>query len=476
MKKLIFRRCNFVLLAILLLFTTAACEKFVQIAPPTHELITPIVFKNNATAEAAIRGVYAKMTNSAYSFASGFSTSITALTGKYADEIFYNAPYSEMLEILNNTILPANSMVLSNWNAIYSIIYDTNSILEGLNNSSNISTNLKKQLEGEAKFIRAFCYFYLVNLWGDVPLATTTDYRINSAISRTTASAIYEQIVQDLNEAKLSLLDDYSASNGERIRSNKAVVSALLARIYLYQQNWANAEIEASLIINNTGLYTLENNLNNVFLKNSMETIWQLFPTNTTFDTYEGQLFIPDDFLISLGLHPTLTLSNELVTAFEENDNRQLSWTGSIMVDEAVYIYPYKYKIRLRPANAPISEYSMVFRLAEQHLIRAEARAQQGKIMGANSAESDINTIRLRAGLPSVEVSTQQAMLLAIEQERRVELFSEWGHRWFDLVRTGRAAEVLSLIKPDWTAEDMLWPIPQNEMDRNPLLTQNSGY
>lgn len=116
----------------------------------------------------------------------------------------------------------------------------------------------------------------------------------------------------------------------------------------------------------------------------------------------------------------------------------------------------------------------MVLRLAEQYLIRAEARAQQNNLAGA---AADLNAIRQRAGLePLPDNLDKAAMLLAVEQERRIELFAEWGHRWFDLRRTGRSLAVLSPIKPDLTATDLWYPIPLSAINTNPFLTQNEGY
>ena len=119
----------------------------------------------------------------------------------------------------------------------------------------------------------------------------------------------------------------------------------------------------------------------------------------------------------------------------------------------------------------------MVLRLAEQYLIRAEAKAYQDKL---TDAIQDLDIIRNRAGLsligdtnPSI---SKNDFLLAIEQERKVEMFSEWGHRWLDLKRTERAGQILGALKPDWQDTDQLYPIPNSERLVNPRLTQNPGY
>ncbi|MDO5969574.1 RagB/SusD family nutrient uptake outer membrane protein, partial [Flavivirga aquimarina] len=119
-------------------------------------------------------------------------------------------------------------------------------------------------------------------------------------------------------------------------------------------------------------------------------------------------------------------------------------------------------------------EYPVVFRLAEQYLIRAEARAELGKI---SEAQSDLNVIRNRAGLGNTTASTKEALRDAILDERQVELFTERGHRWFDLKRRGEAADVLAPLKPSWQDTDVLFPIPESELLLNPnLLPQNDGY
>jgi len=142
---------------------------------------------------------------------------------------------------------------------------------------------------------------------------------------------------------------------------------------------------------------------------------------------------------------------------------------------------PYKYRSYTSsttsdPDNSR-KENSTVLRLAEQYLIRAEARAQQNKL---DLAIADVDVIRARAGLPLIANTnpsiSKTALLDAIMQERRVELFTEWGHRWFDLKRTGKALAVLSAIKPGFTSDDLLYPIPESELNKNPFLEQNPGY
>jgi starch-binding outer membrane protein, SusD/RagB family len=141
-------------------------------------------------------------------------------------------------------------------------------------------------------------------------------------------------------------------------------------------------------------------------------------------------------------------------------------------INGVVYAYPYKYKVRT--GVYPYTEYNMVLRLAELYLIRAEARAQQGKL---SEAITDLNRIRSRAGLSGLAPTLTQAQVLAaVVQERRIELLAEWGHRWSDLRRTGQADAVLETEKPGWQPGDAYYPIPLSELQRNPNMVQNPGY
>jgi hypothetical protein len=271
-------------------------------------------------------------------------------------------------------------------------------------------------------------------------------------------------MISDLKDAENLLENLYPTAN--RTRPNKYAAAALLARVYLYRKDWINAEAQASLIIG-SGMYSLDTDLNSVFLAGSNETIWQLKPVVPSRNTWEGYLVLP----ASANSTPTYLLTNSLVDAFEPGDQRKVAWTKSRTFAGHTVFYPVKYKVK---TSSTVSEYYVVLRLAEQYLVRAEARAMQGDYSGA---AEDINLIRDRVGLSPKTAATQAEILLAIEKERRVELFAEWGHRWFDLKRTARADTVLGAAKPGtWQATDVLWPIPQSQINLNPALTQNPGY
>nr|WP_121273263.1 RagB/SusD family nutrient uptake outer membrane protein [Pedobacter schmidteae] len=450
--------------------TLISCAKFIDIDPPKEFLTKETVFKGDESATSAVTGIYSAMAiNPGY--ASGGSASITSIAGTSSDELVGYS--SNLLEFYENEISTVNSDLSNSlYSTPYKIIYVANTILEALENSNQVTPPVKAQLRGEALFVRAFTYFYLVNMYGAVPLHLVTDYRITQIASRTAQSDVYKQILADLTYSE-SLLSDVYPSAG-RVRPNKSAAQALLARTYLYLGDWENAEKYSSLVIGKTSTYSLVN-FDAIFLVDSKEAIWQLFPTAGT-NAQDGLLFIPG----SLTTKPTFVSleSNFVLSTFEPNDKRQQSWIKSYKVGSVTYYYPVKYKTRA--AASPI-EYSMVLRLAEQYLIRAEARINQGKI---DIGISDLNTIRQRPvnGVntniltPLLTTLSKNEALLAVEQERKAELFCEWGHRWFDLKRTGRVNAIVGKIKPNWQSTDELYPIPYDETVRNKNIIQNLGY
>lgn len=442
----------------------SSCEDFIKIDPPKDQIVSANVFNSDASAISAVKGIYSSMTSSG-GFASGSFLSVTYQVGLSSDELIYYSMLPETSEFYNNSLTAINGNLMNYlWAEPYRYIYDANSILEGIENSKALTLAIRNELQGEAKFIRAFCHFYLVNMFGDVPLVLTTDYRINRNASRVSEAEVNQQIVNDLLDAQELLKDDYTFSDSERIHPNKGAATALLARVYLFMGEWASAEAQATSVINNPNYNLVD--VNEVFLKNSLEAIWQLMPVSSVSNTEEGGIFIID------APSPAQELSSELLSAFEVDDTRRINWVGSFEDEAATYYYPNKYKIKY--GNDPLDEYSMVLRLAEQYLIRAEARVKQNDISGA---QSDLNSIRNRAGLGNTLAASHDELLLAIEHERQVELFTEWGHRWFDLKRTARAQVVLNALKSDWQDTDLLYPIPQSEMESNiNLKPQNPGY
>jgi starch-binding outer membrane protein, SusD/RagB family len=461
---LTYMTCLLCTCGLLLCLAMFSCKKFVDVPLPVDKVTSEALFQTDEAAASAIRGLYTQMMPVVLFYSSGGTT---IYTGLMSDELnLTNAANATEMEFASNNLSAANRIVSSNfWIWSYKIIYQANACIENLSKAPNLTPAVKNNLLGQAKLIRGFTYFYLLNLFGEVPLVISTEYTASAALPRATKEEVWLQITSDCKEAK-TLLPTAQPSGNKGV-PGKWAAAAMLARTYLYQNNWSAAENEATEIIN-SGQFTLLSNLGEIFLANSDEAIWQLAPAEPLFNTNEPRFFIPTKSSTS---RPAYTITSELLNAFEAGDQRKTAWVGSKTVAGEIYNYAWKYKIR--DIGLPLTEYNMVIRYAEILLIRAEAKAHLNKL---DEAIDDLNLIRSRAGLPLLTIADQASLLKAIEHERRIELFAEWGHRWFDLKRTGRATEILAPLKLAWKPSAMLFPIPQNERLRNPLLTQNPGY
>lgn len=462
---------SFITSFILLIIIAAglpACEKLIEIDPPVNEMTSETVFKSDATAKATLSGLYSLLSQS-----NTHAFSITALTALGSDELDYMGTAPTYDDVRTNSMLATSSNASGIFTDLYASVYRANSIIIGLQQYSGVTDSVKRQIVGEAKFLRAYLYFYLVNFFGDVPLILETDVTKTAMMPRTGKAAVYSQIIDDLTGARDSLPANYSASSNNRINANKYAAKALLARVYLYTGNNAAAESNATDVINATSLFSLIPSANigtGIFVKNSPEAILQFMPpVNPTYGyTTEGSNFVTTTAA-------AYSLRTSFVNSFASGDLRRSKWINQVTFNSVINYQPYKYRMPGQNAAtaAGVFEYHTILRLAEQYLIRAEARAKQENITGALA---DMNVIRNRAGLASSTTTDKNALLLEIENERKFELFCELGHRWFDLQRTNRADAILAPIKANWQSTDILYPIPQTARDANVNLSQNDGY
>ncbi len=456
------------LIMILYILLVVSCEDFVDVEVPNHKIVSEAVFESDETAINAMTGIYNELFNA--SFSGGWQNSVTVLAGLSADVLQpINPDDSAFGEFYQNEIMPASSPNLNIWSSAYNIIYMTNAVLEGIEQSDNITEEVGIRLEGEARFVRAFTYFHLVNIYGDVPLVLATDYRKNSLVSQDTVEEINVQVFADLEKAMDLLGIEYL--EGERTHVNRLVVMAFLARVHLYQQNWEQAESLSNQVISHTDTYEILKDLKQVFLANSREAIWQISPIgrgNILTTTNEAPVFIGTSYSY-------IKITEGFMQSIHPEDKRLTDWIGHFTNETRNFHFPYKYKDRSSLNN--ITEYSMVLRLAEQYLIRAEARTMQGNLTGAIA---DVDEIRDRAGVDLITDTSpgidKETLLNLIMKERKLELFSEWGHRWLDLKRTGKATEILGIKTSLWEDTDVLYPIPEEERAKNPNLGQNHGY
>jgi hypothetical protein len=388
----------------------------------------------------------------------------TVISGDFtADMLLHNGTFSQFRELGTKQITSANASAAALWSNIYSAVYVANFIFERLPDINGVTTTQRNKTMGTAHFLRGLSYFYGLYTYGGIPNVQTTSIEENRNIPRASREDIIELILDDY-EAALELLPEEPVNAGF---VSKDAVRAAMARYYLYLKQWGQAETFASAVIN-SGRYTLEPDFSNIVFDDfTDEAIFEIGYSISDDPGTLNNLFksrreiIPSNQLVvSLASAQSGTRFSSIEFNVNNLAGTDNGWTVS------------KYGTADEDNNNVV-----VFRLGEMFLIRAEARANQNKVSGPNSAQSDINELRNRAKAPLVAVLSQSQMLLSIEEERRMELAFE-GHRWYDLVRTGRVTVVMTAFSPNWKSTYELWPIPQTEIQNNPSLAgqQNPGY
>lgn len=450
------------LLSIFLFFTGSftSCEKFVDVGHPTTQLLDSLVFQDFKTAETALLQVYIDIRN---------NSNTTGGCGQdfqfYIDDMinYSNDPTKDTYKCYNSVLTDKDDVFLTrHWDAPYAAIYKANRLIEALEKSDRIATSGRNQLKGEALFLRSMFYWRLVNTFGSVPYITTTDYKVNTTAAKMQKEKVFEMIQNDV-ELALSLLPN-NYPTADRVRVNKKCAEAFLAQIYLYTKQWKKAEDMATELISATGTYNLETDISKTFLRVSKETIWQFAensPGTPTTEAYYYSLWGSPEVNTAYG-----ALTEDLFNSFEPGDKRKINWVGTLTIGSQTWNYVSKYKERATLTTAS-PELPVVMRLSEMYLIRAEARAEQEKYSGA---QEDLDAIRNKAGLLNTTAADKPSLREAVMQERRHELFCEYAHRFFDLKRTGTITQVLGPKKPNWTDEDINFPISEKQKLLNPNL------
>lgn len=442
-------KTRFIYLFYILLFTS--CSSFLEVDPKSS-ISGEGIIKDETSAEAAISGVY----DALRSYYSVNYQSIAYLSG---DNVQWTGSQSQVQEFINHKVNPENATIASTWNGIYTTINRTNNVIGAIVNyeGDGIPTTVKDKVLGQAYAIRGLAYFDLARVWGGVPLITEPTEKVgdNTGIARSTVEQTYQQVIDDLN-----LAEDLLSVTTDRFALTKKTVWALKARYYLYRKNWEKAREYATLLIDDQSNYELIAPYY-AFFKNDVtgtkESVFELFYSTNEPNTHRAQWqpqtnggtrqWAPSEPLIALLTNASTAGARSALIA-KDNQNR---WYGDLYY---------------RSTGA---DPTYVIRIAELYLIRAEAYAELEEY---NLALADLNKIRKRALLPDLLLSTSKSdLLLWIENERRLEFAFE-AHRWFDLVRTGRAQQVLGINE----SFRLLLPIPYSQVLADPALKQNPGY
>ena len=435
----------------------ASCEDYLT-PQPVDQLSDQIVISDARGARGALSGLYREFTSLA---------AANVIAGDFmADNLKHNGTFTQFNELDNKTLSSANGQALATWDQLYLVVYISNFILEKVPELTDLTTAEREQIESQARVLRAYAYFVGVNCFGPLPYTTSSSVANNRSIARSPVTAVLPQIETDL----LSALDKLPETTSEAsyLLTNGAV-KALLARFYLYQGDFVKAEDFANQVITGVGTasYALGSSYEEALEEEGSESILEVFYDNVDNPSTSA----------SFGLWNLFTARREIIPSDEF-----VSFVQNFGGDrEDVLIEFDASSVGDRDNGYTLLKYAengsniLVIRLAEMYLIRAEARAERSNLAGALA---DLNTLRSNRGFTvNLTISTQDALLQAIANERRAEFAFE-GHRWYDLKRTGTATGVLGSL-PNWTTTDLLYPIPQNELLYNPIITpadQNPGY
>lgn len=434
-----------------------ACNKLVQVETPDHLVDSEVLFNSKKGYESAMAGIFIQMRSLNLSMTNG---GLSVYMGMASDELSPTLLGGNYDEFSQNLLLSSNPVVNNFWVYAYRSIYRANLVIENAERDQLLSLTDRESFLGQALFVRAFLHFYLSQLFGDVPYISSSDYKVNAVKGRDSKDFVIKSLLGDLERSVKLLPKEVSI---DRTIPNHYAALALIARVNLYLGNKEQTIANTDEILKNTS-YLLEADLNQVFKIKSREILWQLGTTAS--NAAEGMSFIP----FNANTKPTYILRKDLLQSFAKTDLREKYWINSNTIAGLTYYYPAKYKSRLM---TPIEEYNVVFRLAEIYLIRAEAFYAMKQYGQAAAA---LNVVRKRAGLPEYQFTDASLFWDAILAERQKELFAEWGHRWFDLIRWNTIDAVLGKAKTTWQPYAKYLPIPSKEILLNTYLTQNSGY
>lgn len=424
-------------------FGLLSCDDFLE-QQPVDLITSDQLIIDGASATTAVFGLYSGLQGI-------YDNESVTHPGVLSDELDHSGSFPTIAEMDQNQVIATNVTSDNIWFQAYSTIFRANNVIENLAAKPDL-TGLtdadRASLIAETRFVRALAYFNLTTLYGDVPLTETTDLTSNQVIGETSRADVYSYVISEAAAAATALAGiDFDSEN--QFRATEWAAKALGARANLYAGNVSAAATLADDVITNGG-FALETNYEDIFVPSSSsnEIIFSIFFSIQDQSGLSFQ-FLPDgrfEFSVNQGLLDT-------------GDPRVLSAVNGGDALGRSYVTKYS-----DISNG--SDHTIVFRLAEMYLIRAEAN------IGSASAINDVNALRNRAGVATISNVTINTIL----DERFVELSFE-GHRWYDLIRTGQVDAVMGAANPtNWQPTDALLPIPDREIRLNANLSQNPGY
>ncbi len=441
------------LLSLSLLIATS-CNDFID-KEPIDQISAGTLFDSEQNAKGAVTSIYRSLESPYY-----YGQAFIVVPEFAARHLRHTASYPEYVEYTENRIRIDNVWSLNLWTAMYATINATNLIIENVPGMTNVSSdNVKLQMIREAKFLRALTYFNLVRSFGDVPLITTpttSASKENVDVARTPAAEVYAKIIEDLTDAT-NLPAAYASTEETKGRATQYAAKALLAKVYLYQADYAKAASYAKEVID-LGGYTLTQDYPSIWqTENSSESIFELqFDQQATNPLIAG------------------TTWNGATLFFAQDNTGDLFEAGDIRKDFSIYTTNAKFYIGKYRNYNPATQNLTIIRLSEIYLIYAEAAARANESVAGEPYEY-YKAIRDRAQITSLgenDLADLATFVKAVQEEKRRELIFE-GEAWYDYARTGLALTEMMVV-PD--PKRYLFPIPQSERNLNTQLSQNSAY
>jgi hypothetical protein len=458
------------LLPAVLVLVAAGCNSILDVKP-INEVSEDAAITSPAGARAALAGMYDGLQSTGY-----YGGTFVFFGDLSGDDVRHTGTFTTYRLADNNQLTADNTTIQGLWDAMYRVVGRANVIIARVPTLSSTDPAWpaeRDQILGEAYFARALTFHNVQTLWGEqassgkgvpIPLVPVSDIPSASQITRATTGEVYTQVLDDL--AKAESLMTVSGATPDATHGNIGAVRAIRSRVYLFQQNWAGAEAQAESVA--VMGYALDSDygamLNDGY---GNEAIFVLDFTAVDFQLLGYYYRAKGAAGGRREIGPTTTFIQQYSPGFVSGNPASFVTTDLRGLHDIKFqgttVYGGKWETGIG------GEDYHVIRFAEVLLNKAEAEAQQGKLAEADSA---VNAVRARAGLAPLNLVTlgQPAAIDAILQERRLELAFE-GHRWPDLVRTGRAVGVLGI-----PAFQTLYPIPRGELDVAPGLTQNTGY
>ncbi|KQS27781.1 RagB/SusD family nutrient uptake outer membrane protein [Dyadobacter sp. Leaf189] len=468
-----------------LVFLSAGCSDFLDLSPRDTANVGNF-YKNASDMQAALTAAYGMLASPGEYGYAYYNVSEVRSDNTMNWEGGGNLPDAELDQFKMSS---TNEIIRLMWIDTYRGILACNAVLDHIGGATMDDT-MRQRFIGEAKFLRALMYFNMVRTFGDVPLVLSETKSVDEGYSqaRVPQSEVYAQIITDLTEASAQLPLTYTGNDVGR--ATKGAAKALLGKVYLTVRDYAKARDILKEVIAQ-GTYKLLDDyaaLWPVANANNQESIFEVQfkkgGTGTGSSFYNN--FSPRNSgssVIQIGFAGGRNIpTTDLINAYETGDARKAAslavgytdnTTGKFVAD------PYTLKYRDTPfAEGDADNNWVVLRYADVLLMYAEAINEAGNGATAEAYEA-INAVRKRAKLAVLPAGlSKAAFALAIEHERQVELAFE-GHRWFDLVRTGREVAVMNahFNAPVVAEFNAVFPIPQTQIDVNPAgIKQNPGY